>query len=630
MNFQIKLLKKQITETESSIKNIDDRSTNLEKEIKITNEAKQLLEMLKTAKVKAKKDFILNVINTALNDIFQQDITIEIRSSDEDIKIQEKLKKLQIKYDIILLENGLEIGRNEKLLTSNGGGILSVISLLLKILTGYIYSKNKFYIFDESLAQVSEVYQERLSLFLKEFCDKYDFTIILVNHNPRLATHADMSYTLGADILKSGLKKLKIEQLIDARENVDSTNEYKFKIKNFQSIEDLEFNFSGFVSITGANNIGKSAVVRAINSLIFNTFHETFLRQNANESIIRIDHSEKWAELKYKSKKVFYSFWDGTELSGKKLAQDKIQEKMEEIGFKFLNVGKKYKNWKAELRDQVDRLYVTTQYDKMYLIGSKTNDSDKLFNFLFNAEAIAQALLNVNYDLRNLTVEQKENFEKRKSLVSELEILKKRLKIEEFYFQKSLVENFKSTADTIVQINLYIDKYKKIISKINIFDNAYKILTNFKQTNSDLQPLRTRVLRGTTIVNNLKNLIEKMKKYFNATTLLDYNKQIEKDISYIASESENVKNKIFKITIILEQLMVLQNAIDIKERYYNNADKISRGIAGREQLNQWWKNTVEYLGVSECQYCNGTGYHIKHTKGEHNAKCSADPRSNSN
>ena len=625
MNFQIKLLEKQIQDAENSISDLESRDEELSKEIKITDEAKRLLEMLKTAKVKAKKDFILNVINTALSDIFQQDIKIEIRSSDEDLKIQEKLKKLQIKYDIILLENGIEIGRNEKLLTSNGGGVLSVISLLLKMLTGYIYSKNKFYIFDESLAQVSEVYQERLSLFLKEFCDKYKFTIILVNHNPRLATHADMSYTLGADKLESGLKKLKIEQLIDSRNTVDLENVYTFEIKNFQSIEKLKFEFSGFVSITGANNIGKSAVVRAVNSLIFNTFHETYLRQGASEAVIRIDYRDKWAQLRYKSKKVFYSFWDGTDLSGKKLAQDKIQEKMEEIGFKFLNVGKKYKNWKADLRDQVDRLYVTTQYDKMYLIGSKTNDSDKLFNFLFNAEAIAQALLNANYDLRTLVTEQKDNFEKKKALEAELEVLKKKLKIEKYYFQKNLLENFKSKSDLIAQTGLHINKIKNILFKIDALNTAHSTLNRYRETASELQPLRSRVARGKRIISNLDNLINKFKEYSNAATLLNRFKQIKNDINTVVSETAIVKNGISKVSNIVAECEKLRNMVEVKNRYYNVVDRLKRGMAGREQLISWWQKTVEEIGVTECECCKGSGYHIKN-KGEHNAKSNANPR----
>ena len=608
MNFQINFLKNKIIEAEDQLREATEREQELEKEVKITDEAKRLLEMLKTAKVKAKKDFILNVINTSLSDIFQQDIKIEIRSSDEDAKIQEKQKKLNIKYDIILLENGIEIGRNEKLLTSNGGGVLSVISLLLKILTGYIYSKNKFYIFDESLAQVSELYQERLSLFLKQFCAAYGFTIILINHNPKLATHADMAYTLGADHLKSGLKSLKIEKLDDMRE--EARNIYKFNIKNFQSIENLEFEFDGFVSITGANNIGKSAIVRAVNSLIFNNFHETYLRQGCKESVIRMEHEGKWAEMIYKGKKVFYKFWDGEELSGKKLAQDRIQEKIEQIGFKFLNISKMYKNWKADIKEQVDRLYVTTQYDKMYLIGSKTNDSDKLFNFLFNAEAIAQALLNANYDLRNLVIEQKEVFESKQRLVIEIENLKKKLKIEEYYFKRELVNSIKQKSLEIDNARTSLHDAKTFLSKLNNIIESWKTLQRAKDVDDEIKQLSPRIQKGHNVVDRIKKLINKMNEFIARKKIRDAEIHIEGEIGLIVASRLVMRDKVAKITKMLESMKQYQNMFDIYNRYIKVCGDIKTGYEGKSKLDTWWQQTKEHLGIVKCECCDGLGYHL--------------------
>ena len=608
MNFQINFLKTKIIEAEDQLREATEREQELEKEVKITDEAKRLLEMLKTAKVKAKKDFILNVINTSLSDIFQQDIKIEIRSSDEDAKIQEKQKKLNIKYDIILLENGIEIGRNEKLLTSNGGGVLSVISLLLKILTGYIYSKNKFYIFDESLAQVSELYQERLSLFLKQFCATYGFTIILINHNPKLATHADMAYTLGADHLKNGLKSLKIEKLDDMRDG--AKNVYKFSIKNFQSIEDLEFEFDGFVSITGANNIGKSAIVRAVNSLIFNNFHETYLRQGCKESVIRMEHESKWAEMIYKSKKVFYKFWDGEELGGKKLAQDRIQEKIEQIGFKFLNISKMYKNWKADIKEQVDRLYVTTQYDKMYLIGSKTNDSDKLFNFLFNAEAIAQALLNANYDLRNLVIEQKEVFESKQRLAIEIENLKKKLKIEEYYFKRELINSIKQKSLEISNAQTSLHNAKTFLGKLYNIIESWNTLQRTKDVNRELEQLGPRIQRGYNVVDKIKLLINKMKDFISRKKILDAEIHIESEIGLIATSRLVMQDRAAKITKILESMKQYQNMFDVFYRYNRVVADIKTVKSGKIKLDTWWQQTKEQLGIVKCECCGGLGYHL--------------------
>jgi len=608
MNFQIEFLKNKIIETEDKLRAIQEREQFLETEIKVVDEAKRLLEMLKTAKVKAKKDFILNVINTALNDIFQQDIKIEIRSSDEDQKIQEKQKKLQIKYDIILLENGIEIGRNERLLVSNGGGVLSVISLLLKILTGYIYSKNKFYVFDESLAQVSEIYQERLSLFLQQFCVRYGFTLILINHNPRLATHAHMAYTLGADKLKNGLKRLKIEKLDDMREENELAAPWFFEIENFQSIEKLNLEFQGFVSITGANNIGKSAIVRAINSLIFNSFQENYLRQGTQQALIKMSHDKRWAELIYKSKKVYYKFWDGTELSGKKLAQDKIQEKIEEIGFKFLNISKMYKNWKSDVKEQVDRLYVTTQYDKMYLIGSKSNDSDKLFNFLFNAETIAQALLNASYDLRSLTVEQKELFENKQVLEAELDKLKKKLKIEEFYFKKSVIENLRNKNSELEILKQNLNKINRFISAVENFIMKKSKIDQFKNIELETSALQLRVDKGNKIVKIITALLDQGKQYVAKKGILDNFKKNIDQTSMIQKEKKFFEYRLNLAMQLTEKLVKYKNAYDTVYRYKEVLDKISKGKVGQKQLQEWWEQMKTNLGIEICPRCQGLGY----------------------
>ncbi len=123
----------------------------LSSKINTLGEVKKLLIKLKNSKMFEKKDFILNTINTALNDVFpDQMVKIDLVASNTN----QEASKLNIKYDIVLFQNGREISRNEKMVDQNGGGIISFISILFKILVGFIYSRNKFYVFDESLSEV--------------------------------------------------------------------------------------------------------------------------------------------------------------------------------------------------------------------------------------------------------------------------------------------------------------------------------------------------------------------------------------------------------------------------------------------------------------------------------------------
>ncbi len=615
MDFEIKLIKNKLEEAETRFKELSSLTQSLEKQLKDTDDARKLLELVKNYKVKQKKDFILNIINTALQDIFASNIELQINSTDEDLENMIKSKgAINIKYDIILLENGVEISRNEKLLSSNGGGVLSIISILLKIMTGYIYSKNKFYVFDESLAQVSEIYQERLSMFLREFCEKYGFTIILVNHNPKLSTHAHIKYYLSANVTKDNLKSLYIKS---KEENYSSEIQDKWvlNIQNFQSIKKIEMDFKGFVSITGPNNIGKSATMRALNSIIFNDFQDSFLRQGEQESKIKIDHiqgtNSTWAEMIYKSKKVKYIFWDGDEFTGKKLAYDKIKEKMEIIGFKYLDVSKMYKNWKSDLKNQVDKLYVTTQYDKLFLVGSKNSDSDKIFNFLFNAELIAQAILNINYDLRELQTSYKQYCDEMSNLETQIANLKIQLRIKTFYWKKQLLSSYNDIHNDIHNLHSNVNFLQNLGTKIAKLIRMLELQRSEYIYNSNVQKINEHL----TIIKNRFEIIDKIyKKITRLQSAMDLQVVYNDSIKSI-DKVQNMLNILFErkliIDKVLEKLLKISRMTELQEQYTSLQITLKHLLDDKNKTIVNFNAFKDSLGIVQCEKCGGLGYHLK-------------------
>lgn len=301
----------------------------LEQSIKDWNGAKTLLELLKNYKLEKRKDFILTVINSALKDIFQEDYRLDILPRDSKGTSAASTQK----YDIIFYQNGIEIAKNDELLTSNGGGVLSIASLFFKILIGYLYSKNKFYIFDEALSQVSPQYRERLSLFLKEFCKRYDFTLVVVSQTEELEVYADLVYEVDANPDENGVPTLTF--MVSPKE-YPTSNFFYSRIKNFQSIKDKNFIYKGFTIIRGPNNSGKSATLRAVQSLIFNSFKtESYPRKNPSgpKLTTEITFGFQGAEneppkeigLKYQRDKVMFVI-EGEEYFGKSLASEKLKE----------------------------------------------------------------------------------------------------------------------------------------------------------------------------------------------------------------------------------------------------------------------------------------------------------------
>ena len=391
-----------------------DRIKQIETRLYGLGEVKKLLIKLKNSKMFDKKDFILNTINTALGDIFvDQEIRIDLKASNTN----QEASKLNIKYDIVFYQNNVEMASNEKLLIKIGGGVMAFISILFKILVGYIYSKNKFYIFDESLSEVSELYMPRMGRFLQKFCEKHGFTIILITHTPIIAEYADLVYRLDGEF-QDGVPTLKIDKI----EGTYPEENYIYtKIENFQSIKKLEFRYKGFTAIIGKNSIGKSASFRAVNSILFNNFDmkefPRFLSADKPDKLLnsKIEfgkfhtkddpkNEETKISLYKKGQSIIWNF-NNMEFVGKNLAFEKVKEKIESIGFRYLNLKEQYKNFKGNLKEQTERLAVTTQQDGYYLIGGKATDTAKVFDFLFDTREVTLALLDLNNDILSLEQE---------------------------------------------------------------------------------------------------------------------------------------------------------------------------------------------------------------------------------
>jgi len=64
----------------------------------------------------------------------------------------------------------------------------------------------------------------------------------------------------------------------------------KVSIRNFQSIKKAEFSIEGFTVVVGKNNIGKSAIVRAIDAALSNQTGKDFIRNGEKTSEVSIQH----------------------------------------------------------------------------------------------------------------------------------------------------------------------------------------------------------------------------------------------------------------------------------------------------------------------------------------------------
>ena len=575
----------------------------LSKQITTLGEVKKLLIKLKNSKMFEKKDFILNTINTALNDVFvDQMVKIDLVASNTN----QEASKLNIKYDIVLFQNGREISRNEKMVDQNGGGIISFISILFKILVGFIYSRNKFYVFDESLAEVSELYMPRMGQFLQKFCKVHGFTIIIITHTQAIADYSDLTYRLDGEF-ENGVPTLKIDKIDGEYPEEDYIYS---KVENFQSIKKLEFRYKGFTTIIGKNNIGKSASFRAINSILFNNFdiklYPRFESSDKPDKLlntrVEFGYFTKKDDPENEVKKIcFYKkgqsiIWefDGMDHVGKNLAFEKVKEKVESIGFRYLKLKEQYKNFKGNLKDQTERLAITTQQDGYYLIGGKASDTSKVFDFLFDSREVTLALIDLNNDIQ--TFENELNtinlaIGRNKNLISRLQIeLKKwdvlfKIKLIEQYKYLSEVNNFMKN-----EIFHHEKEYELINGIINVADLMWRIETtksfiNSKQNEKNIQLRKIEILnRLSTIINqvgiinnviSISSGITRLRKEISITQvgykIITCKEAIE--VSNINAYIKNQFNLIRRKVDLYTKLLVNRTNTQVLELVFMNNDK---------------------------------------------------------
>ena len=631
--YQLNSKKDEIIHKEETLAELESLLFSLQEKIKIKNLSISILEYLKNYKLEYKKDFILSIINSAIKDIFQDEIAIDI---EQEVKKTTK----NIRYNIVFYQNGYPIAKNEELLETNGGGVLSVISVLFKILIGFFYSKNKFFIFDESFSQVSPQYRERLSLFLRKFSEQYNFTIVIVSQTEDLNTYAHKNYYVNYKYLKSRSKKFpqELKTLYIEKEETDDNLEmdiFYTKIKNFQSIKEIEFTYQGFTVISGPNNCGKSASLRAIKSLIFNDFKEKFLRYDTKEAEIefgKIINNEIIHKIKliYKSKKVIYEI-DGNQYLGKTLAADIIKEEVQKIGFKYIDIKKLYKNIKGDLRNQTEKIAYSSQYDNMFLIGQKHNDIEKIFNFLFNTENITLSIAELKEEILELNKELKDTDLKINEIKLNINNLEKEIEFLTLKYQVLFLNAFLENLNEIKILNIELNKIETIFENINNKYNTtntlhgwVKYLKAFLEFNDQYQFILNEINLKQfklDLLNNLK-INESSQLIIDINIIRNYFEHLAlyTDIDHKIIDKENKLKILYNLNYSkIDQLqneinnikMFLRNLNDIQDNILKEENQINQYKKYLIDLNEWFHQELERNGIELCPVCHGSGYKNK-------------------
>lgn len=136
-------------------------------------------------KLKEVKTQLEPLINSLYKVIFKDDdLEFEI-SSDQ------KWGKTTYAVNIINKTSGVQ-GTD----SAHGGAVVSLTSVILRILFIILTDKRRVLFLDETLNQVSEKYREQSSQFLAKLCEELQFTIVVITFDEGglFSSHADTVY----------------------------------------------------------------------------------------------------------------------------------------------------------------------------------------------------------------------------------------------------------------------------------------------------------------------------------------------------------------------------------------------------------------------------------------------------
>jgi len=403
-------------------------------------------------------------------------------------------------------------------------------------------------------------------------------------------------------------------------------------------VEDIQ---SIFTVISGPNNSGKSASLRALKAIIFNDFKDKYQRINSKvtEIILRKISNNDIQEIKliYKSKKVIFEI-EGKQYLGKNLAADILKEYLEKkFGLRFINIKNLYKNIKGDLRKQVEHIAYNSQHDSLFLIGSKSNDVEKIFNFLFNTETITMAISQLKeeiYEINDVLKEQKKRLDELKYEISqinfELEFIDTLYKvklIEEFFNNLNLFNNSKQEITLLNQelknVSKYIETIQTYSSWINYFEIYFQNLKTFENNKNIINELNTELSNLIGQRQNIEALYNKCIEIYqyiqNAENQINDILNSEQEIKNIQNQINYLKNIDFSLINNLEQkyyeyiqiLNYIRNINDLTKTYQENTLLFDQLKQQLEIINNNLTEELEQLGVVKCSCCNGFGYHKK-------------------
>ena len=196
-------LKTELTILDRNQKKIQELETQKQMNVKalaVLDKAIQIISANGLGKVES-------IVSDGLNLVFDQDLQLLLE------------RKEGAKGDSyrLMVQQGDVVGPP---IDTMGGGVVNIISFLLRVIMIQRFKLNKLIVLDEAFNNVSADFLPRVSEMLRSLCDDHGYTILSITQAPLLASAANRVFRVEAGPV---LRELGQDELDELRSHADQT-----------------------------------------------------------------------------------------------------------------------------------------------------------------------------------------------------------------------------------------------------------------------------------------------------------------------------------------------------------------------------------------------------------------------
>ena len=316
-------------------------------------------------------------------------------------------------------------------------------------------------------------------------------------------------------------------------------------IKNFQSIKNVNFKIDGFTVIVGKNNIGKSAVIRAVDAALGNELGKEFIRKGEKETEVQIKKDA--LDILWKKGDVSSYVINGETFT--KLNRS-VPKPLSDAGFE-----------KMQIDDRAVNPLIAHQFEPLFLLDKRGSVITEVLTDLYDMDLISTADDLCQKDIKGQKSLMKTREQDYKALKAELE------KFKDFDALKITVEALAKQEKGYNDLQMEVEAIKSYEENLGVLQASVKklgyisrvIIPDLTETANLHVKVQWLILK----VSELKTSAENFKRLKSVNSIVIPS---IKDFGALITETSQLKawdEKVTELTASIEGQKKVLKSIDI-------------------------------------------------------------------